>query len=56
MDIHEIPADKLKEFASIMGKKGGLSTKTNQPQGYFKRISLLGVEARRAKKDRKQGA
>jgi len=56
MDIHEIPADKLSEFASVMGKMGGQKTLHKLGTDQFRRISALGVEAKKAKKDRKQGA
>ncbi len=50
MDISEIPADKLKEFASAMGKRGGKSTLQKLGKDHFTRISKLAVEAKKAKK------
>lgn len=47
MEIKEIPADKLSEFASIMGKMGGQKTLHKLGKDHFKRISLLGIEARK---------
>ena len=38
--------DQVKEYLSKNGKKGGNTTKERHPE-HFKRISQLGVEARR---------
>ena len=40
------------KHAKALGKLGGDATKTTQPKGFYKRISKLGVEARRKNKER----
>ncbi len=41
MDITSIPADKLKEFASAMGKRGGEATKARYGTEHFKNMRKL---------------
>jgi hypothetical protein len=42
----------MKEIAKLLGRKGGEATSKKHGKDYFKRISRLGVEARRAKKEK----
>jgi len=56
MDITHIPADKLKEFASIMGKRGGDTTLRRFGKDFYAEIGKKGVLARKAKsKKMKEG-
>ena len=41
MDIHEIPPDKLKEWAKALGKRGGLATKEKYGTEHFKELRKL---------------
>ena len=41
MEIHDIPPDKLKEWAKIMGRKGGLSTLNKYGPEYFRKLRKL---------------
>lgn len=44
----------ISKLAKLLGKKGGQATHDKYGKDHFKRISKLGLEARRAKaKDRK---
>ena len=48
--------EELKQMASAMGKKGGSTTKEKYGTEHYKRISRLGVEARKKNKQMERAA